>query len=78
MPFTQLQQQAATGPYALEVEVAIRVAQVMRGAGADLGADHPWRDRFDELAAQFEQDAVAVAALPAPEGPAVPPLRLVL
>lgn len=66
----------------LEEGVCLRAAQVMRACAADVGLDHPWRDRFEELASQFEEDAATVAALPAPagsEGPPAPviPLRLV-
>jgi hypothetical protein len=88
MPFTKSQDvvQAQDGPegmgaapFSLEVAVCERAAQVMRGCAADLGLDHQWRERFDELAIGFEEDAVAVAALPSPEDPGAgpPTLRLV-
>jgi hypothetical protein len=73
MPFTRHAERLADHPVLLEEDVCIRIAQVMRGAAADLGLTHPWRDRLDELAVQFEQDAEAVAALPAREAAAGPP-----
>jgi hypothetical protein len=76
MPYTKLKEQAQDGPCALEVGVCIHAAQAMRACAADLGLDHQWRERFDELAVQFEADAVAVAALPSPEDPGVGPPAL--
>jgi hypothetical protein len=78
MPFSKLKEQTQGGAYETEVSVCCHAAQAMRACGADLGLDHPWRDRFDELAALFEADAVLVAGLPEPQGSeAVTILRLV-
>jgi hypothetical protein len=85
MPFTKSQdavqarddsQNLEAAPYSLEVDVCAHAAQTMRGCAASVGLDHPWRDRFDELAVGFEQDALAVAALPVPEDPADGPPAL--
>jgi hypothetical protein len=61
----------------LEQEVCGRAAQVMRACAADLGLDHPWRARFQELAVAFELDAAEASGQVVRGVPAAPRLRLV-